>query len=514
MESAEKKRLNRRDFLRMSAVVTAGGVLAACAPKEVIRTVEVVKEVPVEVEVEVPVEVEVEVEVTKIVKEETEVEVEVTRVVEQPAAPESVVIKVLFRGIFLTHPAAGPQLSNYTIFLMDYNLKGTGTTVVYEGWPQGDDYDTKLRLMTNSGEIEDAVIWCNFQGVDFFVRDELLMPLDDLIDVNGVMVDEEWIAKANVLMRYDDATKKIGVGSHWGLPFFGRSGLSFLYTNVDMMNAAGAPLPEDDWTMLDVEEAATMVSKPDEGIFGYYHQTGGTEHSIGRDTAFVAPFGGAVLNDDGTKCLLNTAECQEAYQWNYDIRYVKRINGTPDDQSAFGGYREGSRAGKLAMYRNSVAGSIWYVQRDENVDPEMTWAKFPTSYDGRANGWRGHNMSVNWHGISANAKNPAECFDVLHYFSSLEHAKFGVESGTGWHGCRQDIIDDPFLDDYPLDKADLQLYGDAEPVQRPANGRSGEVNQFIAQRFSPVDYGDALPDQAFLDGLAAEIDEILAMDPE
>ena len=64
---ADKKNLNRRDFLRLSGVVAAGAVASACAPQEVVKevTVEVEKEVTVEKEVEVPVEKEVVKEVEK-----------------------------------------------------------------------------------------------------------------------------------------------------------------------------------------------------------------------------------------------------------------------------------------------------------------------------------------------------------------------------------------------------------------------------------------------------------------
>ena len=75
----ERKSLSRRDFMRLSALAAAGGILAACQPAEP----QVVKEtVVVEKEVEVPVEVEVE----KTVVVEEIVEKEVTAVPE-PGEP-------------------------------------------------------------------------------------------------------------------------------------------------------------------------------------------------------------------------------------------------------------------------------------------------------------------------------------------------------------------------------------------------------------------------------------------
>ena len=62
---SEKNKVSRRDFLLGAGALSAAGVLAACAPQVVEKTVEVEKivekEVPVEVEKEVVKEVEVEV---------------------------------------------------------------------------------------------------------------------------------------------------------------------------------------------------------------------------------------------------------------------------------------------------------------------------------------------------------------------------------------------------------------------------------------------------------------------
>ena len=77
----EKRRLSRRDFLRLSAATTTGLMVAACAPTAP-QIVEVEKPVVVEKEVvkEVPVE--------KIVMQTVEVEKEVAK----PAAPRKAVL--------------------------------------------------------------------------------------------------------------------------------------------------------------------------------------------------------------------------------------------------------------------------------------------------------------------------------------------------------------------------------------------------------------------------------------
>ena len=87
----EKRTLTRRDFLRLSAMTTAGVAAAACAQptpmvieKEVIKEVEVEKPVIIKEEVvkEVPVEKVVEKEVVKEVEKVVEKKVEVEKLVE------------------------------------------------------------------------------------------------------------------------------------------------------------------------------------------------------------------------------------------------------------------------------------------------------------------------------------------------------------------------------------------------------------------------------------------------
>ena len=68
----EKRKLNRRDFLRLSAAAATGAIAAACAPAAP-QVIEVEKEVPVEKVVVETVEVE------KVVRETVVVEKEVIR---------------------------------------------------------------------------------------------------------------------------------------------------------------------------------------------------------------------------------------------------------------------------------------------------------------------------------------------------------------------------------------------------------------------------------------------------
>lgn len=495
------KKLNRRDFLRLSALAAAGGALAACQEKIVQQTVEVPVEKQVEVEVQVTVPPE-QVEVTR--------EVEV--VVQEPGAEGEIVVTVLMNGALLTEADALSEGMLYTVHMMEYNLQGKGVTARYEAWPGGNEYNTKIRLLTASGEIEDVVMWGNWSALSSYVDDDLCLPLDEFMNAAGVSLDE-WTEAAQKLMKYDPDAKKLYQGPVWCLPIMGNMGVAFQFFNQDMLDAAGAPYPTGDMTWLEIEEIATKVAKPDDGIFGLQHNLWGTTHGLGWDATYVAPWGGAILNEEGTECLIDSDECVAAFKWMQDIRYTSRIAGTPDDVTAYGNYKEGTEAGKLAIYQMGSWGAGWFLMRPENTNPAMGFTTTPTSYDNNPDGWRGNTLELNWHAVSSNAKHPAECFDVLYWITDYDAAIFSIEAGQTTPHPRNDSLNDPILDDYPFVKAAAQAILTAGLARPPANLRGSEISDAIVQRMGPVDSGETFPDKAFLSELREEIQAILDMDP-
>ena len=474
----KKKLLNRRDFLRLASLSSAGFVLASCS-------------------------------VSTPTAEATKPQSAAATSTAVPPA-QDVEVTVMIYGNLLTTIEPGSVVGLFTEHLMKYNEKGKGVTVKYEGYPGADEYNTKLRMITASGELEDTLVWANWQAVPGLVKDDILYPLDDLMKAAGVSADE-WIKPVMADMSYDPKTQTPGTGSIWGLPYAPNAGADFNFINMDLVSDAGFDAPTDKSTLLDLEKIATAVAKPDQGIFGISTNLWGTTHGVGWDQAYVGPFGGDILDETGTKCVINSAECVEAYKWEYDLRHVKHIAATPDEVTAYGGYREGAMKSKLAMHRMGAWGGAWFIHREKNTEPEMAYALWPTSYDGRANGTRGNNMSEDYYGISANVKHPEACFGVLHWLTGREAGIYMLEAGTGQVIPRVDILNDPIIDKYPWEKTVAASISTAEVLQKSANLRDREINELIGQKFQTVDTGQTVPDQAFLDGLASEIQKILDM---
>ena len=98
----DRKKLSRRDFLRLSAAAASGMLVAACAPAAP-GVVEVEKEVPVEKIVVQTVEVEKEVVVEKEVIKEVPAKLEKAKVtfwVEAPAEERRKVIREQYQDTF------------------------------------------------------------------------------------------------------------------------------------------------------------------------------------------------------------------------------------------------------------------------------------------------------------------------------------------------------------------------------------------------------------------------------
>ncbi|MCC7354568.1 MAG: extracellular solute-binding protein [Anaerolineae bacterium] len=509
--SSLTNQVSRRRFLRSAGLAAGATVLAACATptpqvieKVVKETVVIEKEKPVEKVVKETVVVEKEKPVEKIVKE--------TVVVKETAAPAPVTVTVLMYGQLLTEADALGEGMLYTVHLMEFNLKQKNIIAKYEAWPGGDDYNSKVRLMTSSGELKDHVIWLNWQSTRQAVMDKLLLPLDDLMAAKKVSKDE-WISAAQFLMRYDPKTNKEGEGPFYTLPIAANAGLCMMYLNLDMIEGAGQQPPTSESTWKDIETVATKIAKPGQNIYGMHYNPWGTTHGLSWDYAYVAPFGGAILDKEGKKALINSPESVNAFAWYWDIHQTRKLAPDAAGYKAIGDYKQGTEKSKLAMYRMGGWGGGWFLMRPKNEGPKMGFTVSPATYDKGINGRRGNDLSLNLHGISANAKNPAAAFDVLYWLTNKEAGIQQAKAGNQLPYPRPDVLKDAVMKEKPhLAQIAIAVEG-AEILPRVANGRDNEVGQVLGQKMVAIDSGEQKPDKAFLDMIAAEIQKILDMPP-
>jgi multiple sugar transport system substrate-binding protein len=274
----EKRKLNRRDFLRLSAVTSAGVVVAACAPATpIIIEKEVIKEVAVE----------------KVVKETVVVE-------KAPPPPQKVDLRVAdWPGLEPAYEVVNP------IFEADH----PGVTVVFE--PFGDNFADKLMAQAVAGTAADVLSIFGFMYFTFHEKGQIV-DLNPYID--ATMTEED----INDFFGWHWNGFKIPeTKDHVGMPW--KINVMGVFYNKDFFDEFGVDYPALDWDHDDYAEALARLTV--EGDDGEIERWGGyiPVWSYDRFQAHVLAYGGHVSNpDDRTKCLLGEPEAQEGLWWMYD----------------------------------------------------------------------------------------------------------------------------------------------------------------------------------------------------
>lgn len=151
----------------------------------------------------------------------------------------------------------------------------------------------------------------------------VLLDLDPYLETNSVDTSQYWPI-AEYTWQMEPGQRMVGQGPHLGLPLT-LANESCLVYNKSMFDNAGIALPTDEWTWDDALAAAQALTK-DTGD----PQT--TEWGIAsitpRDRLWprIWDFGGAILDDAYTKCLLDQPEAMAAMQWLYDTYAVHKVN--------------------------------------------------------------------------------------------------------------------------------------------------------------------------------------------
>jgi len=229
----EKRTLNRRDFLRLTAAAATGAVMAACAPAAP-QVVEVVKEVPVE----------------KVVKETVIVEKEV--VVEKPAKPEEVV-ELTF--MWRVNPKENQMLEE---LLPAWEEKHPDMPVelILSPW---DEFEPKLMTMYAAGIAPDIIGTggTNPHG-ERFARG-MVLALDPYMDTEPELAEDLFPI---AVKSYTFRGKLIGLPMAMCYPG--------VFYNATLFDEAGVDYPPVDWkgsawTWDDMIEAAKKLTLDKDG---------------------------------------------------------------------------------------------------------------------------------------------------------------------------------------------------------------------------------------------------------
>lgn len=445
-------KLTRRAFLTGAAVLT-GSLLVACGPKA---------------------------EPTTAPQQETSGEQPKEVSEAKPAPKETVTIKF--------HDRAGSHADWHLKRVPLFEEQNPGIKLEIDAIP--DDHIGKQYALAASGTIGD-VVWCYNNGTTEMVRRGVAREINDIVEAEQFDLSVFWPA---IIQAFTIEDKLYGIPNH------GHYGTNVYYYNEDMFEAAGVPLPNPDWTVLDLVEAAKKMTKePD--VWGLRTVGTGAEHV----PSYLRMFGGELMNPEGTKCLLDSDASREALKWLYDLRYTYKVDPCIcGDQT-----RDNFVAGKVGCY-NWTPG---YAAEFNNIkDWTFKWNAMIGPVG--PNGHRGTQVSGAAFCVTKASKHPYEAFRVLDFFSTFEDGVEHVWGGAGSPGPRNDCWESQRLNDYhPIYRIILEKHPEGPaPYYYPANGRTSEFTDTMNNTLQAIWTGAVGLDEGIAEAQRA-CQEILDRDP-
>ncbi len=487
--------LSRRAFLRYASLATSAGLLAACQPKVVEKIVEVTKEV--EKVVKETVVVTEQKEVTKVVEKEKVVKE--TVVVDQQAQKAA-----SLKGKVSWETWRGPGTGWNEERMQSFSEMYPGVEFDFRPMPYG-DY-AKMYAEAAAGDLADL---CSFDPGHLVyqaaIENGLLLPWDDLMAADPTLDLKEWY-DVFIQMQYHK-------GKMYGLPSWGWSGHDVLIANKKHLDAAGITAPAPDSRTTSMEEIADFIRK--------VHIKGNVPGEVERwganilivDVAFgpiLRAFGGDILNEDGTKSILDSEESIQGLKWIYQLAVKDQVLGWPGD---IAGNRGTAWAeGKACTMIGGGALDIARTYRKAITNAELcepTTIYYPKRPDGKCSSWV---MGGTWN-INAKTKYPQICYEFIKHLTTKEGClQFNLVAGEGAL-VRPDV--------YSLLKIRDAAYGWGEDslfngilYRVPANMRGTEVrNAFVQQCTLMMDRKQPIPFEQGLEQLHTAVQDVLDMPP-
>ncbi|MCL4552642.1 MAG: extracellular solute-binding protein, partial [Candidatus Marsarchaeota archaeon] len=291
--------IGRRDFLKLAATAATGLGLAACAPQ--------VTTAPGP-----------------------------TGVSEATNPPAAVSTAAPSAGLVTlrVHHRVGGECDNWTGLATKFNEQNPGIKVVPECFP-GADYFQKLNTLAAGGTLGDVFWISSSEGFYRMAGSGVMAPLDGLVSASKFDLSQ-------IYSRCVEAARL--KGKLYGLPQLAHPGDLGLYYNKPVFDAAKVDYPKDTWTYDDLLATAQKLTESKNGVWGYMD----TDQGYFQVKIYTLAWGGDAINNDGTKCLLDSAESIAGLQYCSDLynKYhvaPKPVAGTLGPQQLF-------PSNKLAMY--------------------------------------------------------------------------------------------------------------------------------------------------------------------
>jgi multiple sugar transport system substrate-binding protein len=377
---------SRRDFLKTSAFLSTGALLAACAPA-------------------VP-------------PQQQTVATEAPKATVPPVGKKKI--------IFSTYTYSNFEQS-MTKVLDRWVAETPGVEYEAQFVPQTIDYWAKIQTQVASGTAPDCGI-ADYGRLVSYAKNGTLLDITNYISSSKFPIDQ---LPAGAVSQYrwakDDFDSGAAGGNYYGLPSDAQPQV-FAY-NKKMFDEASVAYPTDDWTWDDMLEAAKKITKADQNKWGIQAINGG----ILFKGNFVWAAGGALHTADFSKSMLADPKTIEVYKWDWDLIYTHKVApppGSAGEQNPF-------MSGQVAMYVDG----IWWVTDFVDGIKDFDWdvallpkhpktGKRTTSIE--SDGW--------W--IYKGGKDPDTSWKLLQYLEGPEAGKTMSDLGANYPSVLPDIAKD------------------------------------------------------------------------
>ena len=331
-----KNRMTRRSFLRASAAVSGGALLAACAPS-------------------------------------------------QPAAAPA------------GGEAAAPAQEQVTLRLQNWFSEGDigawqigldraaesnpEIAIKLEFNPYG---ETAVKIMAEAaaGNVPDLIMASN-EHTPILACSQLLMDLNPFIERNPEVDPDDFAAGVSQGFKMWDRW--------WGFPYDHSTWA--IYYNQAMFDEAGIEYPggvgSEPWTVGEFVEVAKALTKPDGSQWGVWYP-GATPNQY-LDSCFIYSAGGRNFDDGLRQCIIDSPESAKGLQFIVDLMHTHKVAPTPAELA--GGDIDYFASGLAAMHIN---GQWDLMGKNQTSDFDFDVAYLPVIDDKRGvTGGSGFCISAN-----------------------------------------------------------------------------------------------------------------------
>jgi multiple sugar transport system substrate-binding protein len=328
----ESKKLDRREFLRLSVLTAAGAALASCGPAP---TPEVIRE-------------EVPVEVTRIIEKEGETVVEEVIVTATPPPMEPVVIRFTdTASVIANEQVYKPVYDNFREAHPAIEVKWLSVPPGDAGWA---GYFDKLQVMVAGGDSPD-IGKIPTEGGRLAAARGLITPIDDYIAATPEM-DE----------YFDDVSPHLAKvfvygGKTYSLPY--DYAPMVIWFNTKRLEEEGLDIPPEDWTFADFLEYAKALTKIEGGRITHYGFQFWTSPFGLCPWLFNNGLPGMMGGDTMEKPLMTDPAYVEVVQFLYDMAYKYEVSPRPDVEEI-----PSFEAGTVGMVMQGRWNLITYLQNE------------------------------------------------------------------------------------------------------------------------------------------------------